>query len=44
MLNAGQIVTRAMLLEKVWGFHFDPSSKPTSVACGPRLIRRDPRR
>ena len=24
MLNAGQIVTRAMLLEKVWGFHFDP--------------------
>jgi len=24
MLNAGQVVTRAMLLEKVWGFHFDP--------------------
>lgn len=24
MLNAGRIVTRAMLLEKVWGFHFDP--------------------
>lgn len=24
MLHAGQIVTRAMLLEKVWGFHFDP--------------------
>jgi two-component system OmpR family response regulator len=24
MLNAGQTVTRAMLLEHVWGFHFDP--------------------
>ena len=23
-LNAGRVVTRAMLLEKVWGFHFDP--------------------
>lgn len=24
MLNADRVVTRAMLLEKVWGFHFDP--------------------
>jgi two-component system OmpR family response regulator len=24
MLNAGRVVTRTMLLEKVWGFHFDP--------------------
>jgi two-component system OmpR family response regulator len=24
MLHAGEIVTRAMLLENVWGFHFDP--------------------
>ena len=24
MLNAGRVVTRAMLLETVWGFHFDP--------------------
>ena len=23
-LNAGRVVTRAMLLEQVWGFHFDP--------------------
>jgi two-component system, OmpR family, response regulator len=23
-MNAGRVVTRAMLLEKVWGFHFDP--------------------
>ena len=24
MRNAGQVVTRTMLLENVWGFHFDP--------------------
>ena len=24
MLNAGRAVTRSMLLEQVWGFHFDP--------------------
>ncbi|MGC1304161.1 MAG: winged helix-turn-helix domain-containing protein, partial [Caulobacteraceae bacterium] len=24
LLHAGQIVTRTMLLERVWGFHFDP--------------------
>lgn len=24
MHNAGQVVTRTMLLENVWGFHFDP--------------------
>jgi two-component system OmpR family response regulator len=26
MKNAGQLVTRTMLLEKVWGFHFDPKT------------------
>jgi two-component system OmpR family response regulator len=26
MLNAGQVVTRKMLLEKVWGFQFDPQT------------------
>lgn len=26
MLHAGTIVTRTMLLEKVWSFHFDPST------------------
>ena len=26
MLNAGTIVTRTMLLEKVWDFHFDPGT------------------
>jgi two-component system OmpR family response regulator len=26
MLNAGRVVTRAMLLEQVWEFHFDPGT------------------
>jgi two-component system OmpR family response regulator len=26
MLHAGRIVTRNMLLEEIWGFHFDPQS------------------
>ncbi len=26
MRNAGQVVTRAMLLERVWGFNFDPGT------------------
>ena len=26
MRNAGRIVTRSMLLEKVWDFHFDPQT------------------
>ena len=26
MLNAGRIVTRTMLLERVWDFHFDPGT------------------
>jgi len=26
MLNAGRVVTRTMLLEKIWGFHFNPAS------------------
>jgi two-component system, OmpR family, response regulator len=27
MRNAGRVVTRTMLLEGVWGFHFDPKTK-----------------
>ncbi len=27
MRNAGRVVTRTMLLEKVWEFHFDPKTK-----------------
>lgn len=26
MLHAGQVVTRTMLLENLWGFHFDPQT------------------
>lgn len=26
MLHAGRVVTRTMLLEKIWGFHFNPAS------------------
>jgi two-component system OmpR family response regulator len=26
MLHAGRIVTRTMLLEEIWGFHFNPDS------------------
>ncbi|MDE2070519.1 MAG: response regulator transcription factor [Gammaproteobacteria bacterium] len=31
MLHAGQTVTRAMLLEQVWGFHFDPQTNVIDV-------------
>lgn len=31
MRNAGQIVTRTMILEKVWGYNFDPSSNVIDV-------------
>jgi two-component system OmpR family response regulator len=27
MRNAGRVVTRTMLLEHVWEFHFDPKTK-----------------
>ena len=27
MRNAGRVMTRTMLLEKVWDFHFDPKTK-----------------
>jgi two-component system OmpR family response regulator len=26
MRNAGRVVTRTMLLERVWDFHFDPKT------------------
>ncbi|MDE2234748.1 MAG: response regulator transcription factor [Gammaproteobacteria bacterium] len=31
MLHAGQIVTRNMLLEQVWGYHFDPQTNLIDV-------------
>src|ERR1700704_2986230 len=42
MKHAGQVVTRTMLLEDVWGYHFDrrPTSLTcTSHACDRKLIR-----
>ena len=31
MRHAGQTVTRTMLLEKVWGYHFDPQTNVIDV-------------
>ena len=31
MRNAGHVVTRAMLLEHVWGYHFDPQTNVIDV-------------
>lgn len=31
LLHAGQVVTRAMLLEQVWGYHFDPRTNVIDV-------------
>jgi two-component system OmpR family response regulator len=31
MLHAGQVVTRAMLLKEVWGYHFDPQTNVVDV-------------
>jgi two-component system OmpR family response regulator len=31
MLHAGQVVTRTMLLENVWGYHFDPQTNVIDV-------------
>jgi two-component system OmpR family response regulator len=31
MRNAGQVVTRTMLLESVWGYHFDPQTNVIDV-------------
>ena len=31
MHHAGQVVTRAMLLEHVWGYHFDPQTNVIDV-------------
>jgi DNA-binding response OmpR family regulator len=31
MRNAGQILTRTMILERVWGYNFDPSSNVIDV-------------
>ena len=39
MRNAGQVLTRAMIFETVWGFHFDPGTNLIDVHIG-RLRRK----
>jgi two-component system OmpR family response regulator len=39
MRNSGQIVTRTMLFESVWGYHFDPGTNIIDVHIG-RLRRK----
>ncbi len=31
MRNTGQVITRTMLLEKVWDYHFDPQTNVIDV-------------
>jgi len=37
--HAGQVVTRTMMLEKIWNYHFDPGSNVVDVHIG-RLRRK----
>ncbi|MGA9667379.1 MAG: response regulator transcription factor [Gallionella sp.] len=39
MRNSGQIITRSMLFESVWGYHFDPGTNIIDVHIG-RLRRK----
>ena len=43
MRHAGQVVTRTMLLESVWEYHFDPQTNVIDVhisrVCAPRSTR-----
>ncbi len=42
MRHAGQVVTRTMLLENVWDYHFDPQTNVIDVhmsRCDPRSTR-----
>ena len=34
MRNAGQVLTRMMLFEEVWGYHFDPGTNLIDVHIG----------
>ena len=34
MRNAGQLVTRTMLFQAVWGYHFDPGTNIIDVHIG----------
>jgi two-component system OmpR family response regulator len=39
MRNAGQVLTRTMIFEAVWGYHFDPGTNLIDVHLG-RLRRK----
>lgn len=39
MRNCGQVLTRSMIFERVWGFHFDPGTNVIDVHIG-RLRRK----
>jgi two-component system OmpR family response regulator len=39
MRNAGQVLTRTMIFETVWGYHFDPGTNVIDVHIG-RLRRK----
>jgi two-component system OmpR family response regulator len=39
MRNAGQVLTRTMIFEAIWGYHFDPGTNLIDVHLG-RLRRK----
>jgi DNA-binding response OmpR family regulator len=43
MKNAGQVVTRTMLLENVWDYHFDPQTNVIDVHMSRACARRSRR-
>jgi len=40
--NSGQILTRSMMFEAVWGYHFDPGTNLIDVHMGPLRRKIDP--
>jgi two-component system OmpR family response regulator len=42
MRNAGQILTRMMIFEEVWGYHFDPGTNLIDVHIGRLRKKIDP--
>ena len=42
MRNSGQVLTRAMIFETVWGFHFDPGTNVIDVHIGRLRKKVDP--
>src|SRR3546814_10440897 len=42
MRNSGQVLTRMMIFEAVWGFHFDPGTNLIDVHIGRLRKKVDP--